>query len=107
MRYHFRYKIEAPLCELRCKLGDLRDERGRSGVMTEAEAFRGRVDAAVLEPVIDAADEIRFGKFANLNEAMREQLLSVIETHLLCVGHGPTLEYCRHLAELERRSTWY
>jgi hypothetical protein len=56
----------------------------------EAACRRGleRVSATV-----DAVDYVTYANLANINEAMRGGLMSVIEMHLMCVGGGPTLDF--------------
>jgi hypothetical protein len=56
----------------------------------EAACHRGleRISATV-----DAVDYVTFANLANMNEAMRGGLMSVIEVHLMCVGGGPALDF--------------
>ena len=52
---------------------------------------------------VDAVDYVVFCNLANVNEAMRGTLLSVLEVKLMCVGPGPALDYAdaaAFLAEL-------
>ena len=52
---------------------------------------------------VDAVDYVTFCNLANVNEAMRGALLSVLEVKLMCVGQGPALDYAdasAFLAEL-------
>ena len=56
----------------------------------EAPCRRGleRIGATV-----DAVDYVTFANLANLNAALRGELLSLIELQLMCVGAGPTLDF--------------
>jgi hypothetical protein len=49
-----------------------------------------------LEPIaatVDAVDYVTFANLANLNTALRGELLDLIEVQLKCVGGGPTLDF--------------
>jgi hypothetical protein len=73
------------------------------------DAFREMVAATTIDPRC-CADETRAGlariaasldavpyvtmcNLANINAAMRGELLELIEVQLMCVGAGPTLDY--------------
>ena len=52
---------------------------------------------------VDAVDYVTFCNLANVNQAMRGNLLGVLEVKLMCVGQGPALDYAdaaTFLAEL-------
>ena len=53
----------------------------------EAACHRG------LERIAATVDYVTYANLANINEAMRGGLMSVIEVHLMCVGGGPTLDF--------------
>jgi hypothetical protein len=42
---------------------------------------------------VDAVDYVTFANLANLNAALRGELLSLIEVQLMCVGAGPTFDF--------------
>ena len=42
---------------------------------------------------MDAVDYVTFANLANINAALRDGLLDVIEVRLMCVGGGPTLDF--------------
>ena len=42
---------------------------------------------------LDAVPYVTFCNLANLNAAMRGELLDLIEVRLMCVGAGPTLDF--------------
>ena len=42
---------------------------------------------------LDAVDYVYFANLANLNAAMRGELLGLVEVQLKCVGGGPTLDF--------------
>jgi hypothetical protein len=42
---------------------------------------------------VDLVDYVVFANLANINAAMRGELLDVIEVRLMCVGAGPTLDF--------------
>ena len=57
---------------------------------------------------VDAVDYITYASLANINEAMRGGLMSVIEVQPMCAGGGPTLDIqdaAEFLAGSSRRST--
>ena len=45
----------------------------------------------------DAVDYVTFANLANLNTALRDGLLDLIEVQLKCVGGGPTLDFQKSL----------
>jgi len=56
----------------------------------EAACHRGLEQ---ISATVDAVDYVTFANLANMNEAMRGGLMSVIEVHLKCLGRGPTLDF--------------
>jgi hypothetical protein len=89
------------------------DEEARQQVeRTEAfiAAFRALIASTVVDPAspceaacrrgleriaatVDAVDYVTYANLANINEAMRGGLMSVMEVRLMCVGGGPTLDF--------------
>jgi hypothetical protein len=101
------------------------DEEARQQVErtdTFIAAFRELIASTVVDPAspcqaacrrglerigatVDAVDYVTFCNLANLNAAMRGELMSVIEVRLMCVGAGPTLDLAdasAFLAEFSR-----
>ena len=58
----------------------------------EAVCYRG-LERIRISATEDAVDYVTYANLANLNEAMRGGLMSVIEVHLICIGGGPTLDF--------------
>ena len=59
-----------------------------SSCAAEARGGLERIAATV-----DAVEYVTYANLANLNAAMRGELLSLIEVKLMCVGAGPTLDF--------------
>ena len=59
-----------------------------SSCAAEARSGLERIAATV-----DGVDYILYANLANIDTAMRGELMSLIEVKLMCVGAGPTLDF--------------
>ena len=91
----------------------MKDEEVRQQVeRTDAfiAEFRELISATVVDPAsscadhqrrgleriaatVDAVDYVTYANLANINAALRDGLLDVIEVRLMCVGGGPILDF--------------